>query len=329
MRTSLYATSINLLVIAMFVLTGVACKNDSFKGSGGAKPAPVPQNQVLASPPLSRPLETFTAGGAQNSAPVDVIFAMDTSGSMKPKQQKLVNGMQNLVNKFLSAAGNGVDYQIFMIGTGFQFPTNVPQGKVGMVNVYIDSHNALDITSGFLLGRYPTNLQLRPAANKELVIITDDEAYKVDANAFRSLVSPLMSNPGKLHVHGIIGLRATGGGILGGILGAPGECNIPNAGAQYQALANDPQFKGLIQDVCAPDWGPLIDNLALKVIENRQQTKYPLTLGKPKNMQGIVVKVNGNAVPAGQFNYLEAENAIVFPDASAPAIGSSIEVAYD
>ena len=325
LTTSARLAAFGLMTIAL----AVGCKNDSFKGSGGAKPVDQPvQPQGANQPASGKPVERFSAGGSQNSVPVDLIFVMDTSGSMKPKTQKLEQAMQALVSRFLSTAAN-VDYQIFMVGTGFNFPSNVPQGKVGMVSIYVDSHNALDISSGFLLGRYSSTISLRKAASKELVIITDDEAYKVDANAFRSLIAPAKESIGKLHVHGIIGLSQTPGGILGGILGPSGVCSIPNVGAQYQALANDPEYKGLIQDVCAPDWGPLIDNLALKVIENKSQTKYPLQLGRPKDPQSIAVTVNGAAVPPGGFSYLAAENAIVFPDASAPASGSSVEVVYN
>ena len=321
------STATRLLhLVVLGVVLASSCKSDSFKGSGGSKEpaAPPPALQV---PPPGAKIERFSAGGQPNAAPVDLLFMMDTSGSMRPKQQKLESSLAALASRFVSTAQN-VDYQIFMVGDRFNFPQNVPQNKFAMVNMHVDSHDALKISAQVLSGSFSANLRLRPEANKELVIITDDEAYEVDANAFKQLIAPIRAQLGKLHVHGIIGLRQQGG-ILGGILGgASGDCNIPNVGTQYQALSNDPEFRGLIQDVCAPDWGPLIDNLALKVIETRNQTKYPLQQGRPVNPAAIQVVVNGAPLPPGSFSYLAAENAIVFPDASAPPAGSTIEINY-
>lgn len=319
-RSSTFIGPLLPLGIAVLLLwSALGCKQESFKGGGAPRPSDAPvQTPDLAVSKAAGPVEKFSAGGNQSSVPVDLIFVMDTSGSMKPKQPKLEVAMQSLVTRFLSTAAN-VDYQIFLVGKNFNFPTNIPQGKVGLVNVYVDSYNALDISSGFLLGRYTANIPLRKLANKELVIITDDEAKIVDAAVFRSLVAPAKETIGKLHVHGIIGLSPVG----------TQDCNVESVGVQYQQLSNDPEYRGLLQDVCAPDWGPLIDNLALKVIETKAQTKYLLQLGRPKNPQSISVAVNGAVLPAGAYTYSAAENAIVFPDTLAPPSGSAIEVMYN
>ena len=67
--------------------------------------------------------ERFVGKAQAETQPVDIVFAMDTSGSMSGEKAFLQTSMSKFVAKFETDA-KGTDYQIYMIGENFQFPSD-------------------------------------------------------------------------------------------------------------------------------------------------------------------------------------------------------------
>jgi hypothetical protein len=264
-------------------------------------------------------------------APVDIVFAFDTSGSMDQEKAALQQKLPDFIKK-LEAAGKDVDYRVWMIAQGFTFPT-IDGTKMEIVDVPVGSNNALARLTDFVggtgsaAGRVKT--KLRDVSHKHFVVITDDNATGTVATDFISLATtnPILKD--RTSFNGVIGLtRGAGGG------GA--NCEIAAVGEQYQILAGEKNlpsgqkspFKGLIQDLCAADWTTkLVDTLAAKVIRESLRLEFPLP-NDARGASNLAVKIAGKDVPPSGFSYDAARNAIVFTNSTAPKLGEELIVRY-
>lgn len=264
-------------------------------------------------------------------APVDIVFALDTSGSMDQERVALQQRLPDFFKK-LEAAGKDLDYRVWMIAQGFTFPT-IDGTKMEIVAVEVGSNNALGRLIDFVggtgsaAGRVKT--KLRDVSHKHFVVITDDNATGTVATDFISLATtnPILKD--RTSFNGVIGL--TRGAGSGGT-----NCGIANVGEQYQILAGEKNLpsgqksplKGLIQDLCAADWTTkLVDTLAAKVIRESLRLEYPLP-DDARGASNLAVKIAGKDLPPSGFSYDTARNAIVFTNSTAPKPGEELIVRY-
>lgn len=264
-------------------------------------------------------------------APVDIVFAFDTSGSMDQERVALQQKMPDFVRK-LEAAGKDLDYRVWMIAQGFTFPT-IDGSKMEIVNVEVGSNNALarltDFVGGTGSAAGKVKTKLRDVSHKHFVVITDDNAQGTVATDFISLATTNPTLKDRTSFNGVIGL--TRGAGAGGA-----NCEIAAVGEQYQILAGEKNLpsgqksplKGLIQDLCAADWTTkLVDALAAKVIRESLRLEFPLP-DDARGASNLAVKIAGKDIPPSGFSYDSARNAIVFTNSTAPKPGEELIVRY-
>jgi len=81
-----------------------------------------------------------------------------------------------------------------------------------------------------------------------------------------------------------------------------GWCRIARIGNEYLILQNDPEFKGLIQDLCIEEWNLLLDNLADQIIDEALKVTYKLSR-KANPPKGFEVVMGGKISPVANYDY--------------------------
>lgn len=279
----------------------------------------IPAEQIKEQP--IQPVEEILAidftqlhsiGNELDYSPVDIVFVVDSSGSMNQEQKKL----ENLMGDFLKQLADSplpLDFQVYVVGDRFQFPAPVYEdARFELVNVGVRSFDALDKAARFLNGEFALKLPARPGAYKELIIISDDDARKVTSENFFELTSKE-----SVILHGLVGFNKGQDPKLA-------WCNIMNVGSSYKDLAES--TKGILHNLCDESWSPLFERLVQRMIQRLATNKVALSY-KPVNPEEIKVRFKGfaNDIP---IKYLKTENSIVFTGKSAPIPGVPIEIHY-
>ncbi len=208
--------------------------------------------------------------------PIDIIWAVDTSGSMG---QEIAQIKANLNTQFADVLGaSGLDYQVIMIankGTGgFQVCAAPPLGGFNCganpplyhpINQTVASSNALSlILSTYDNANVALNWSklLRPSAVKVFIVVTDDNSSLSGVSFDTQLLA-------KMPV-GMFGTAAARDYVLHGIIGVsvgnpavkcPSAVNI---GAQYQVVANLTGGKSF--PVCDADYSPIFNEIATGIV---------------------------------------------------------------
>lgn len=209
-------------------------------------------------------------------APVDIIWAIDNSGSMTLEAQGVQDNMNLFANGILNS---GIDVHVVVISVDGP-PQAIIPGLIGVNGVCIppplgsgnpcpgggdsnppiymhvsdevDSHNALEK----IIQHYPTYKPiLRQDAVKYFAVVTDDEA-NLDAATFTQQLNAL--DPGFITTWKFFGVFCVGGCP---VLGA-----CANTGNTYNQLVQ--QTGGLAGDLCAGQNGfqPVFNQLSQSVV---------------------------------------------------------------
>jgi hypothetical protein len=261
--------------------------------------------------------EVFVGEVATVNRVVDIIFAMDTSGSMDQEKANLEANMSTFIQTFETGA-KAVDYKVFMIGAGFKFPTG--SEDIITVNQKVESNDALAILQRFFEGTIPSPSPLRDEAIKQIVVITDDDAIGVTSTMFKDYIQANPSLKDKTSVNGFVGLPTSAQGQGTG-------CALAAIGNEYITLGTDPEVGGLIQDLCVQDWGDLLKDLANKIIKQTSKGSFPLE-APADSSQEVVVSVDGAVLSAEQVTYDPDQNVILFTPGNEPPEGAEIVVIY-
>ncbi len=246
-------------------------------GSGGAG---------LCIPKISQlNLEDIKKGGK-----VDIIWWIDTSGSMG-QEAKYLNSNLNSFANFI--ANSAIDYRVILIGKSIgsiKVCVGPPLGgancsggpKFLPVQEYISSKNGLDR----IIQTYPKWKHfLRKDAVKNFVAVTDDNAYK-SATWFISQLQSIGADQFKKTKdvpHGFINHS---------IVGYPSksQCStLASVGTVYLDLTA--KTKGEKFKICEQNWAPIFQKLAKSVIESVKPActqKIPLPTGV-SNGKGVTV----------------------------------------
>jgi hypothetical protein len=201
-------------------------------------------------------------GGAAQSEvrPVDIVMAVDNSGSMRDE----ANAVQANLNNFSQQiSGSGIDVRVVLISSypdeGHGICVDPPLGAGGChdhddsnppaflhVDQYVGSHDAL----GRLLEHAPTWMPLvREEADLHVMVVTDDES-NLDAASFDAQFKALGPEYTDYSFHGIVSMH---------------NCaDAANVGHVYIALGE--LTGGLVSDLCLQDFQPVFDRLATEVI---------------------------------------------------------------
>jgi hypothetical protein len=233
---------------------------------------------------------------------VDIVFAIDTSGSMEGEKAFLEQNMTTFMG-LLSKAD--IDSQVTAIGsTEFVFPVGLPPEKFQVVNQEIGSHDVIPIlTNFFKAGVFP--LPFRDNANIEVVIITDDNGEDPGELAadFKGL------DKKKTIVNGIIGMSMTPNP-------ANPSCVIAAVGVEHQKLAD--MTGGSKYDLCEKDWNALFVQLSKNIVDR----SYSYFVDSaPDLSQDVLVKLDGVALDPSQYTIDEKGQITLSKDVVIPEKG--------
>lgn len=217
----------------------------------------------------SSTVEAVAIGGQ-----VDIVVAIDTSGSMKDEAKAV---QQNL-NAFAQIiSGKKIDVHVVLLADGFGLCVPPPLGGPGCtdatsfrhVKVKVDSTDALEK----IVSSYPLYKDfLRVGAARHFIVVTDDKSDK-DAAWFKSKIAALgpPGFPDGFTLHGIVSwsdqlayLPCLGGAGWGGV---------------YLDLAK--QTNGEVASICTANWASVFNKIGTNVVSTvKTQCLYPLPLGK-------------------------------------------------
>lgn len=229
------------------------------------------------------PCRAVSAESTIEPIPVDIIIAIDNSGSMSAEATQVRTNI-NLFAEIIAASG--LDYRVVLIsaptgsqgvcvpaplGTGAPACASGPEGRLLALHVTVASRNAPDL----VLAQYPMYRDfLRPEAAKVFIWITDDESLVYNADSFRAALTAL--EPAGMFD------RTIHNSIVG-YYGDPawadrtmGACgSLARVGATYMRLANclandgtpiDGCTSGRTARVCETDWRPIFEEIAMGVV---------------------------------------------------------------
>ncbi len=223
--------------------------------------------------------------------PVDIIWFIDTSGSMD-FETKTVQSNLNAFAKMI--AGTVLDYRVILIADPSDICIIPPLGGAGCKDgpkfMHVKKSVGSDDGLEKLISTYPSYQKfLRKDSLRHFVAVTDDESDK-SASWFKSKVAAL-TNPGfpkGFIFHSIV---AYGPIIwIGCLTGA-------KVGNYYLTLTKD--TGGTKAKVCETNWNPIFAALAKSVVAN---TKVPCAYSIPSPGAGKTVdpkKVNVSYTPPG------------------------------
>ncbi|HTM20923.1 MAG TPA: hypothetical protein VL172_10455 [Kofleriaceae bacterium] len=205
---------------------------------------------------------------AQNGyAPVDIIWAVDTSGSMD-EERDMVQGKLNDFSTFIENAG--IDHHVILLADPAEMTVPPPLGggpNFLHVPQPIESHDAFQR----IIERYPDyQAFLRPDALVHIVVVTDDESDMSEAG-FESALAAL-TNPGissDFRFHSICSEEETGTisvpplppvPYTGPCMNGLGGTGADGVGQIYMdtVAAHD----GVWASICETNWDPVFAQLA-------------------------------------------------------------------
>jgi hypothetical protein len=260
-------------------------------------------------------------------APVDIIWVVDSSGSMSNEE----TAVQNALNDFSSFIDqSSIDYHVILIGDAGSMNVPPPLGGSAEflhVNQTISSTNALQMVHA-TYAQYQAFL--RPQATLHIVVVTDDES-DWSPSQFNSSIASL-TNPGlraDYVMHAICSEEVAIitpppplPPVMGPCSGGLGTGGAADPGLRYIEMVND--TGGVWRSICTSNWTPIFTAVAQAVSVG---IALPCTFDLPDPPMGESLdpdRVNFVFTPSG------GGNAITVPRVSdQTACGSAPGWYYD
>ena len=266
---------------------------------------------------------TTTAPAVPAILPADIIWVVDNSLSMQEEVTAVSANLNRFANFIISS---GIDAQVVMvsnddptIGDGKYHvcvppPLSATDAGVCPLGRDVDgeryyhervtiegvsSSNSRTNALTAIVNGYPNyRSRLRPGAITHIVVVSDDDSA-ITAAEFDAQLAGLA--PGFLTrpiVHSIVTRDATElASTTDGCVVAGCPCGY-RVGTEYLALSAS--TGGIVQSICAADWGPVSDAIAAAVVET---TSLPCSYAVPSPGGGLSVnpeQVNVYAAAAGE-----------------------------
>jgi hypothetical protein len=197
----------------------------------------------------------LTAEGVRSSEPLDIVWAIDSSGSMGGEASIVQDNMNVFAE---SIVANNVNVRVVVMADHSFVDVPPPLGtdneRYRFVDVRINSHDALkELVENFALYQD----FLRPTGLTHFVIVTDDDSRQT-VDWFRSAMSDLLGRD--FIVHAIASEAVEGK-----------RCEGPNGrahavGEVYLALTE--ATGGQFFSICTSDWRELFDSLRTEMVQS-------------------------------------------------------------
>jgi len=285
---------------------GTGSSADSSGGDDSAQPVPTPP--VLM--PNGDMSEQFKVTFNSESAPLDMIWVIDNSGSMD-EEAALV---RKNFDAFLTTLNKSTNFRLLLVsqkgtnGTSVNIPSSFDATTHKQIDFYIGSNDGPDKLLAELK-KLPAGF-LRQNSKKIVVFVTDDNAFVLAANGFMtSLLSQQGWQAKDVSVSSFIGLGA-----------AQSPCQAAT-GTDYMTYAS--QTGGRTYNICMQDWSANFGDLVMTSVSKAVRR---FTLGAPSVTSIIEVKVDGVALP--KTSYSLSGKVLTLADSVSLGENSMVAVTY-
>lgn len=250
---------------------------------------------------------------------VDILWIIDTSGSMNRYDPQLIAGIEAMMNALpesgwrLAMLSNSPD----KAATEAQFPL-VPgddvEDALDMYSLMQRGHReeGFDSAYEYIVNNPYASTWMRSDAALLIVFVSDEEEQSDD---YFSLVSDFTAWYSTLRM-GSAYLAS-----INNVEHADSVCaTLPNSidiGDRYMEATN--YFGGTIVDICSEDWSPGVQDASIQVEPHEE---WPLAY-EPKPLS---IEVFLNGVPNYDWTYDSSENKVLFT--VIPSGGVLVEIAY-
>ena len=213
--------------------------------------------------------EVFNGSTDAIVTPTDVIFAVDTSGSMSDETERLQNTLPQFLNA-MSQAFPEDTFQMFMLASRDDININYTGDRFHLIDTKVGSNDALEQIYEFV--ENPANQCsalnekgcVRKDTKKEFVIVSDDDSDYSVFEAKSIFIGDFY--PLGWGVNGFVGTSE---------LQEKDWCTIASVGSNYLSIASE--TNGLVQHLCDENYANLLSNLSSFLIQNNAKTKFELS----------------------------------------------------
>jgi hypothetical protein len=264
--------------------------------------------------------EQFTYGESEVNRPVDIVMAVDQSGSM---DEEIENVRDNLNAYSTALEDSGIDYTFTLIAERGQHDNEIcipePLGgpncsdtsEFHQIDDRVASTNALE-----LIEEHITTIEsyMREGSLRVFTVVTDDNSH-MPATEFDSFLQ---------------GREGYEDYIFDGIVAEEAVCEgTADNGDVYIELAD--MTGGQIEHVCDSDWSESFDRFAGEIISRTLQYELSQRPQDPSTLEVHFEQADGTQVrqPRGDaWHYDTGNNAIVLHEGYTPPDGTPIVVSY-
>lgn len=260
----------------------------------------------------------------ESNTPIDVVFVIDTSNSMQVEIDQVEANLGEFLTQ-LKADERSKFTQVMVLAGKANLTFTPPAALDSEPNFdfqgaghKVDSWNGLAVARDFLNGTIaPNKLSPRAEAPKHLVFVTDDNAKtgnsvspaSIVEATFRTWLDENYPKPGSVTIH-TISCPVKGG-----------DCY--DKSDAYRNLAADDKYKGVVEDLRSPDWGPILDAIVASI---KAKAQYTYKLSKKAKADSVAVYKNGDKMADG-FEFDEATNSVKI-DQDKAAEGDILVITY-
>ena len=245
---------------------------------------------------------------------VDILWVIDTSGSMNDEEPELLLGIETMMNS-LPPSGwrlNMISNSAPNVRTDAQFPLvpgDTPEDAKAMFysmtgGVYEQGFDAVE--TYMLHNPYATQWMRHDAALLVVFVSDEEDQSNQSVDEFIHWYTALRSN---VYLASIVHLDP-----------ADSLCNYSTYNAGYNSIEATNRLNGVVVDICSEDWAPGVTDASTQV---EPYESYKLT-HRPSDINSIRVFVNGS--PDNAWYYEPSDNTIYFT--TTPAAEDLVEMAY-
>lgn len=329
----------HLTAIALGFLL-VSCNDSGFRGAAPRGTANTEKAKEKEKEP-PRPEPTPAPAPSSNlvkdttkiKGNVDIVIALDSSGSMDDEMQGVISNLGQMMTTLLQSS---LDPHIHLILQAededdeltITLPSSVDASKVAIVREVVDSHNAIGQVSRLLSGQFSGSytdikgksiaaVPFRSDAKLEVLVVSDDNGENDDDNddGFGNTAADF-DDKWNATFSGIVGLEDSAE--------AEGNCNVENVGEEYLILAE--KSAGTVLDICSSDYSALTQRFSTDIVKR----SLVVALSKiPADNPNFAVTLGGKALTKDEWSYDSATRSIVVSSTVQAEAGAEIVVQYE
>ncbi len=266
--------------------------------------------EVLDAFALDKPLQELFAGPERKKTSVDIVFAVDQSGSMQHERDQIQNNIVKFSENFKKFATD-IDYKIFVMDTGFTIPASLDPSRIIKVMYPVDNHDALSYLWSFV----NNHADRRKDATMEAIVVTDDNAgggNRLNAAGLKYYLATYYSEL-PFHLHGFVQLQGSSCGV--------------RVGTEYISLGADTKHGGLIQDICAQNWDLMLTQLGQRILSTYVDAVSYTLKTSPDLSRDVKVYFGDQLIASDNYQIDADKKTISFAAGKLPA-KSALKIEY-